>query len=111
MGAIFIACYPRPSGGKSYRFDLEYYINTHMPLQMKHHGPYGLRSYHVVEPTEDAPYVVQTIEFWDSIDSMEKAIKEASAELWKDIPNYTDISDAFPIRAEIKASWHEQKKD
>lgn len=111
MGAVFIACYPRPADGKSYRFDLEYYVNVHMPMQLKYHGPYGLRSYHVIEPTEDAPYVIQTVEFWDSLDSMEKGIAEASAELYEDIPNYTDIPNAFPIRAKLKASYPEQKKD
>ncbi|UPL03035.1 hypothetical protein LCI18_013969 [Fusarium solani-melongenae] len=109
--AIFIACYPRPASGKSYRFDLDYYINVHMPLQLKHHGPYGLKSYYVIKPTEDAPYVVQTVEIWDNIANMEKGIAEASAALYEDIPNYTDIPDAFPIRAEIKASWSQQSKD
>lgn len=104
MGAIFIACYPRPTKS-TYRFDLDHYIDVHMPLQLKHHGPYGLRSYHVIQPTDESPYIVQTIEHWDSLEGMEKAIREASAEVWADLPNFTDITDAFPIKAEIKASW------
>ncbi|KAJ4990946.1 ethyl tert-butyl ether degradation [Stagonosporopsis vannaccii] len=105
MAAVFIACYPRPKDGSAYRFDMDYYLNKHMPLQLKYHGPYGLRSYHVIEPGADSPYVVQVIEFWDSVDGMETALVEASQELYADAKNYTDITDAFPIRGAVKRSW------
>jgi uncharacterized protein (TIGR02118 family) len=104
MPALFIACYPRPADGK-YKFDMDYYLKTHMPLQLRCHGPYGMRSYHVVKPTEDSPYVVQTVEFWDTLEGMERAIAEAGEEPGADIKNYTDITNAFPIKAEIQGSW------
>lgn len=109
MGAIFIACYPRPADG-NYKFDLDYYINVHMPLQLKHHGPYGMRSYHVIVPEKETPYgkcpyVVQTIEHWDSVEGFYKALEEASEETAADIANYTDIKNSFPIIGLVKTSW------
>lgn len=109
MGAIFIACYPRPADGK-YRFDLDYYINLHMPLQLKCHQPYGMRSYHDVVPEQEtpygtAPYVVQTIEHWDTVEGFCEALEKASEETSADVPNYTDIKNAFPIVGQIQTSW------
>lgn len=109
MGAIFIACYPRPADGK-YKFDMDYYLKVHMPLQLEHHKPYGMRSYHVIEPKEKtsygvSPFVVQTIEYWDSVEGFERALAEASEEAGADIANYTDIKNPFPIVGEIKGSW------
>jgi uncharacterized protein (TIGR02118 family) len=108
MPAIFIACYPRPADGK-YKFDLDYYLKTHMPMQLRIHGPYGMRSYHVIKPTEESPYVVQTVEFWDSVEGIEKALAESEGTqaLYDDIKNYTDITNAFPIKAEVKGSYLE----
>ncbi|KAH0827735.1 hypothetical protein AYO21_08905 [Fonsecaea monophora] len=109
MGAIFIANYPRPADN-NYKFDMDYYLKVHMPLQLKHHKPYGMRSYHVIQPEKEtpygtSPYVVQTIEFWDSVEGFFKALKEASQEPSDDIPKYTDIKAPFPIIGEIKGSW------
>ncbi|KAL4861695.1 hypothetical protein BDV12DRAFT_203749 [Aspergillus spectabilis] len=103
MSAMFIACYPRPADGK-YKFDLDYYLNVHMPMQLKHHRPHGMRSYHVIQPTPESPYVIQTVEYWDSLEGIEKAIADFSADLYADIPKYTDITNAFPIKAVIKSS-------
>jgi hypothetical protein len=76
-----------------------------MPLQLKHHKPYGMRSYHVIQPTFESPFVIQTIEYWDSLEGIEKCIAENSAELHADIPKYTNITNAFPIKGEIKGSY------
>jgi uncharacterized protein (TIGR02118 family) len=109
MGAIFIANYPRPADNK-YKFDMEYYLRVHMPLQLKHHAQFGMRSYHVIEPElatpyGTSPYVVQTIEFWDSVEGFFKALKDGSSEPADDIPNYTDIKAPFPIIGNIKGSY------
>lgn len=109
MGAIFIACYPHPAEGEA-KFDMEYYINVHMPLQLKYHGPYGMRSYHVIQPEKETPYgtcpyIVQTIEYWDSVEGFYKALEEASTETSADIPKYTNVKNAFPIIGQIKSSW------
>lgn len=110
MPAMFVACYPRPEDGK-YRFDLDYYLKIHMPLQLKHHGPHGMRSYHVIEGTPDCPFVVNTIEFWDSVEGMQDAIANYSAELWEDIPKYTDIPNPFSINGTIKGHWVDSSLD
>lgn len=108
MPSYFIACYPRPADGK-YRFDLDYYLKTHMPMQMEHHRPYGMRSYHVLKCTEESPYVIQTIEYWDNLEKMTEALDNAMEYplkvLWDDIAMYTDIKDAFAIKGEIQGCW------
>jgi hypothetical protein len=47
MPAIITVAYPRPSG--EVKFDLKYYIETHMPLVDKTWGPKGLKSWTVTE--------------------------------------------------------------
>ena len=76
-----------PSAGK---FDLDYYLKTHMPLVQKHWESQGLKSWKVVQ-VEDAEYnIVATLE-WGSLEEFQKAAGgEAAGEIFGDIPNFTD---------------------
>ncbi|KAJ5952723.1 uncharacterized protein N7479_011136 [Penicillium vulpinum] len=62
-------------------------------------------SYHVIKPTEESLHVIQTVEFWDSLEGIEKAIKESSVELYEDIAKDTDIPNAFPIKSKFQKSY------
>lgn len=112
--AYFIACYPRPKNGGEYKFDMDYYLKTHMRLQHEAHAPYGMRSYHVILPGPETPYVVQTIEYWDNLENLNKAIELSINDgpmmhLTHDIAKYTDIKDAFGITGAIQGCMLDDK--
>lgn len=77
-----------PSGGK---FDMDYYMSTHMPLVEKHWKSYGLKSWKVLKFGDDKPYSVQATLEWGSMADFEKAASgpEVST-VMGDIPNFSD---------------------
>lgn len=77
-----------PQGAK---FNMDYYMATHMPLVQKRWSQYGLKSWKVLKFGEDTPYCVQaTLEF-DSIESFQTAASsEEAKEVLGDIPNFSD---------------------
>lgn len=82
-----------PQGAK---FDMDYYLKTHMPLVQKRWSSYGLQSWKVLKFGDDTPYCVQaTLEF-DSMDSFQKAASgEEAKEVLGDIPNFSDKEPAI----------------
>ncbi|CAH0003039.1 unnamed protein product [Clonostachys byssicola] len=72
-----------PSGHK---FDLDYYLNTHMPLVAREWGSAGLTGYEVVQFTEGGAYQIQAVLKWTSLDAWNKASKDV---VLGDIPNFT----------------------
>ena len=113
MAAYFIACYPRPANGE-YKFDLDYYLKTHMPMQLKAHAPHGMRSYHVITPNKESGFAIQTIEYWDNIERLKSAMEDSvgkgsMAHLEQDIKKYTDITNAFAIMGEIQGAYVDDK--
>lgn len=87
--------YPRQADAK---FDMDYYLKTHMPLVEKHWKPLGLEKWQVVdfEATDAAgdasPYVVGCYLTWTSKASQEAAAPSpGTAEIMGDIPNFTNI--------------------
>jgi len=50
MVALIYVSYPRKPGAK---FDMDYYINTHMKIVEKHWTPFGMKDWTVVQFKED----------------------------------------------------------
>ncbi|KAL7622581.1 hypothetical protein AAE478_008088 [Parahypoxylon ruwenzoriense] len=80
-----------PAGTK---FDMAYYIATHMPLVQAKWTKYGLKSWKVAQYTNDeSPYSVQA---WLEFEDLEQWGKAASGpegkEIFADIPNFCDKS-------------------
>jgi len=77
-----------PQGAK---FDMKYYLSSHMPLVGSKWGSYGLTSWKVLEFPSDAQYCVQaTLEF-ESMASFQKAGAGPEAgEIFGDIKNFSD---------------------
>jgi uncharacterized protein (TIGR02118 family) len=72
---------------------MDYYLSTHMPLVLKNWGPYGLKSYSVVEFGPDADFCVQATLDWESEDSPGKALKtDTVSTVMGDVPNFSDKS-------------------
>ena len=83
---------------KSARFDMGYYVATHMPLSIQllsaHPGFKGVsveRGLGGAEPGTDAAYVAMCHFLFASIEDFMAAFVPHAAKLQGDMPNYTDI--------------------
>ena len=85
--------YPRKDDA---RFDLDYYINTHMPLVTKLYGDYGLFDWHVdkgISLSSKVPSnnVVVCYSYFDTLDHVKAAFKKEGTKVMQDVPHFTDI--------------------
>ena len=98
---IFSVLYPATEGA---RFDAAYYAATHIPLVKEVFTPTGLRSvqvmYGVATDGGAAPYVVMAHLTFESADALKASIEAPrAAEVFADIPNYTDIPPVTQVSA------------
>lgn len=95
--------YPNKTGS---RFDMDYYVNTHMPMSIQKLGS-ALRSVIVeqgvsgVAQGSQPAYVAMCHLFFDSVEAFLDAFMPHAAVLQGDIPNYTDIEPVIQY-SEIK---------
>jgi len=97
--------YPRAEGK---RFDMDYYMNRHMPLVREQLGPHGLVAAEVdrgvagMDGGEPPCFAVAQLTF-DSIETFQKAFDAAGGPLVEDIPNYTDTQPVVQVSEVIRA--------
>jgi uncharacterized protein (TIGR02118 family) len=97
--------YPNKEGG---RFDLDYYLNTHMPMAIEKLGP-SLKGVSVehgvsgVQPGAQAGYIAMCNYTFDSVEAFLAAFMPHAELLQGDIANYTDIEPVMQY-SEIKIS-------
>jgi uncharacterized protein (TIGR02118 family) len=89
---------------KDARFDMGYYLDTHMPLAIgllsAHSGFKGVsveRGLGGAMPGTDAAYVVMCHFLFDSTEDFIAAFMPHAAVLQGDMPNYTDIAPIIQI--------------
>jgi uncharacterized protein (TIGR02118 family) len=85
--------YPNQPGS---RFDERYYLDKHIPLVRKHWEPMGLTELRLLRGTVTpdggaAPYRVTALLTFESADALGKATAAHGAEIFGDIPNFTDV--------------------
>ena len=91
--SIVTVMYPETEGK---RFDLTYYMNTHMPLVASHGQDLSLLSYEVVRgvgaPGGGKPVyrVVARLKV-NSLQTFQSGMEKHGREIMGDIPNFTDI--------------------
>ncbi len=88
----------------TYRFDMDYYIDNHMPLAIRyfstHPGYKGVsveRGLSGVFPETEARYIVMCHFLFNSAEDFMAAFTPHAAELQGDIINYTDIEPIIQI--------------
>jgi uncharacterized protein (TIGR02118 family) len=92
--------YPNRDGA---RFDLDYYTGTHMSLVEDRLRPGGLLRYELERGVarwgtgEPAPFVMICHMYFNTLDELQRAFGEHSAELIGDIKVYTDIQPVMQI--------------
>ncbi|KAF7550652.1 hypothetical protein G7Z17_g5566 [Cylindrodendrum hubeiense] len=92
-----------PSG---HDFDLDYYLNKHMPLVSATWSSEGLQSWEIVTFSEGSAYQVQATLRWDSLESFEKAAAGSTATtVFGDIPSFTTAKpDLFKGVSKLKSA-------
>ena len=95
--------YPRTGGAK---FDMDYYINKHMPMVSEKCGD-ALKGMSILQGLSggmggqpSANIAVGTLTF-ESVEAFGAAMGPHMAEIMGDIPNYTDITPVLEI-SEVK---------
>jgi uncharacterized protein (TIGR02118 family) len=82
------------------KFDLDYYLKTHMPMVEKLWGPLGLKSAKVLQGTGTptggpaVQHVIALLDF-ESLDAFKNAGRLHGKEVLGDIPNFTDAQAAI----------------
>jgi len=84
MAFILTLLYP-----KTEKFDMNYYLNSHMPLATKHFSSYGFVKWEVAELDPSSGYVAQCLLYFKDKEGADKSFAEG-AQVMADIPNYTD---------------------
>ncbi|KAF2723818.1 hypothetical protein K431DRAFT_301342 [Polychaeton citri CBS 116435] len=86
MPATILVSYPQ-----GVKFDMDYYLKTHMPLVADNWTHYGLVSWRVLSYPDDAPYKVSALLEVSSVEAWEKMSTSAQAEtVFGDVPNFSD---------------------
>jgi uncharacterized protein (TIGR02118 family) len=95
--------YPNRNGSK---FDLEYYINTHMPLSIERlsthagfKGVFVMRGMEGGMPGSEPAYVAMCEYLFDSLEDFLAAFNPHAVFLQGDMVNYTDIEPIIQISA------------
>ena len=93
MSYISTVLYPNDDDTK---FDLDYYLKTHMPLVANKWKQYGLTGWDVIEHDSTLggakpAYKIEATLHWSSKDAAEKATTGPEAgEIFGDVPNFTN---------------------
>jgi uncharacterized protein (TIGR02118 family) len=94
-----------PNGSDS-RFDMSYYLNSHMPMVKARLGP-ALRAQAVEEglgggePGTPPAYLAMGHLVFDSVEAFQQAWGPHAAEIVGDVPNYTNTQPTIQI-SEVK---------
>ena len=91
-----------PSGpGK--KFDMDYYLNRHIPMVSGILQPLGMvkaeadRGLGTAQPGAPAPFVAAAHLYFQTVEAFQQAFGPHAAEMTADIPNYTDIEPVIQI--------------
>lgn len=94
---------------KNKEFDIDYYINNHMPLVMEKYTSFGLLNTEVdiakaKEGPQAAPFIAIGYMIFDTTKSFIEAYQAVGKELTADIVNFTDIEPKVQISEYNKIS-------
>jgi uncharacterized protein (TIGR02118 family) len=93
--------------GSGQKFDLDYYINTHMKMVGSLFGPAGMRSAQVLHgigsPGGDKASVdvIALLDF-ASIEAFKAAADAHGAAIFGDIPNFTDVQPSIQFNDRLQ---------
>ena len=89
------------------RFDVDYFVGTHIPLVEKSWSGKGLTSVKLLkgaataDPATPPPYRVITVLGFESLAAFKAAAKESGAAVMGDIANFTDVTPVVQINEHL----------
>lgn len=92
--------YPNEEGKK---FDLDYFLNSHMPMVHRLLDPMGMKKGEVEkgvsapDPSQPAPFVVVAHLIFDTAEQVHTAFAAHGREIMGDAKNYTEIASTVQI--------------
>lgn len=92
--------YPRSSDST---FDMDYYLNKHVPMVVSKLSPMGLVKGEIDEgmaamaPDQPAPFMVIGYLMFQNIDDLQKGFAAHGTEIMGDVPNFTNIQPVVQI--------------
>ncbi len=97
------AVYPRQTGKK---FDMDYYIHTHLPMVWRKFLPFGLKKIEVDKGVEKpgggtSPFFAIGYLYFDTLEDFQECYACVGVEVVGDIPIYTDVAPMIQV-AEIE---------
>jgi uncharacterized protein (TIGR02118 family) len=104
MSITITVLYPNTRGS---RFDLDYYLKTHMPLVEKNWRGKGLTAVKLLkaagtpDPNTPAPYQLIAVLGFESLEAFQRAAKDSAAAIMGDIPNFTDVTPVIQINEDL----------
>jgi uncharacterized protein (TIGR02118 family) len=76
------------------KFDLEYYLETHIPLVRDRWGSFGLKGVQVLNgtgsPAGPAPAILIALLDFESLQAFQNAVEAHGAEVMGDVAKFTD---------------------
>ncbi|QBQ99065.1 MULTISPECIES: EthD family reductase [Paraburkholderia] len=95
-----------PAGDGTHRFDIDYYINRHLPMVMQKFGAAckGLSAEQGIAggmPGTPPAYAAMCHFTFDSVDDFQAAMMPHAKDIMSDVPNYTDITPILQV-SEVK---------
>ena len=93
------AAYPRQAGKK---FNLDYYIHTHLPMVWQQFSPFGLRKIEVDRGIEkpgagESPFFAIGYLYFDNLSDFQKCYAAVGATVIANIPIYTDVTPMIQV--------------
>lgn len=104
MSITITVFYPNDAGSK---FDMDYYLGTHVPLVEDRWAGAGMTGMKLVQgaatpdPNTPPPYQVIAILDFASLEAFQGAVEEHGADVMGDIPNFTDVSPIVQINSNL----------
>jgi len=87
------------------RFDLDYYLKSHIPLVSSRWGTLGLKGVQVLHgtgsPGGPAPVKLIALLDFESLEAFGAAIEKHGAEVLGDVPNFTEAQPAIQFNGQL----------
>jgi len=98
------AAYPREAGKK---FDMDYYVHTHLPMVWQKFSPYGLKKIEVDRGVEKpgggaSPFFAIGYLYFDTLESFQKCYAAVGSGVVGNIPIYTDVIPMIQVGEVVK---------
>ena len=104
MSITITVLYPNTQGS---RFDVGYFVDTHIPLVETHWRGKGLTSVRLLkgaataDPATPPPYQMITVLGFESLQAFKAAVKESGAIVVGDVARFTDVKPIIQINENL----------